>query len=65
MEYIDLRSDTVTQPTPQMREAMATAAARRLASPCRVAEPSVESPVGALHNQGCQFGQGITSTISR
>ena len=26
MEYIDLRSDTVTQPTPQMREAMATAA---------------------------------------
>src|SRR5512144_1669165 len=25
MHYIDLRSDTVTQPTPQMREAMATA----------------------------------------
>ncbi len=25
MELIDLRSDTVTQPTPQMREAMATA----------------------------------------
>lgn len=26
MDYIDLRSDTVTHPTPQMREAMATAA---------------------------------------
>ncbi len=26
MEYIDLRSDTVTQPTPEMREAMAKAA---------------------------------------
>ena len=25
MEYIDLRSDTVTQPTPEMREAMANA----------------------------------------
>ena len=25
MEYIDLRSDTVTQPTPEMREAMAHA----------------------------------------
>ena len=25
MEYIDLRSDTVTKPTPEMREAMATA----------------------------------------
>ena len=25
MEYIDLRSDTVTKPTPEMREAMAEA----------------------------------------
>ena len=25
MEYIDLRSDTVTRPTPEMREAMAEA----------------------------------------
>ncbi|KAA0264232.1 MAG: threonine aldolase, partial [Chloroflexi bacterium] len=26
MEYVDLRSDTVTKPTPEMREAMAEAA---------------------------------------
>ena len=25
MEYVDLRSDTVTKPTPEMREAMAEA----------------------------------------
>ena len=41
MEYVDLRSDTVTKPTPEMREAMAEA---EVGDDVYGDDPTVKSP---------------------
>ncbi len=46
MEYIDLRSDTVTKPTPEMREAMAEA---EVGDDVYMDDPTVNQ----LQEQGC------------